>query len=85
MEPDKLATAIQDIRMCDANDPLASKRGSDDIANDPVDETIAKPVNERGKSGSPPDKRSRAHPISPPDEEEETMTTPNAPPLESSG
>jgi hypothetical protein len=81
MEPDKLATAIQDIRMCDANDPLASKRGSDDIANDPVDETIAKPVNERGKSGSPPDKRSRAHPISPPDEEEETMTTPNAPPL----
>jgi hypothetical protein len=88
MEPDKLATAIQDIQMHDADDPPASKRGSNDIADDLADNStnasIAKPVNERGKSGSPPDKRSRAHPvslISPPNDKEEAMTTPNAPPL----
>lgn len=88
MEPNKLATAIQDIQMHDADDPPASKRGSNDIADDLDDNltnaSIAKPVNERGKSGSPPDKRSRAHPvslISPPNDEGEATTTPNAPPL----
>jgi hypothetical protein len=73
VELDKLTSKIEDIQMRNANDPAASKRSSnklsDDLTDNPTKESSTKPVNERGKTGSPPDKRSRAasvYIISPP-------------------
>jgi hypothetical protein len=88
MEPDKLASKIQDIQMRDADDPPASKRSnnevSDKLTNTPTKASSTKLVNERGKTGSPPDKRSRANSaslISPPNDEdnEDATTTISAP------
>jgi hypothetical protein len=62
MEPDKLASKIQDIQMLNTDDPPVSKRSSnevsDELTNKLTKASSTKLVNERGKTGSPPDKHS---------------------------
>jgi hypothetical protein len=82
MELDKLASKIQDIQMRDADDPPASKHSSNKVSDELTDKltkaSSTKLVNKRGKTGSPPDKRSRADSVSlvsPPNDKEDATTT----------